>query len=73
MLFVAGTRDALCNLARFRAVVDALGARATVCMIEGGDHSFRVLKRLGRSDADVLAEIVEASVSWMQSIRKRAG
>jgi predicted alpha/beta-hydrolase family hydrolase len=71
MLFIAGTRDALCNLPRFRAVVDALGPRAAVHMIEGGDHSFRVPKRLGRTDADVVAEIVEASVSWLQSIGKR--
>jgi len=68
MLFVAGTRDALCDLACFRTVVDALGARAAVHMIEGGDHSFRVLKRLGRTEAEIMAEIVEASAGWMQSI-----
>lgn len=71
MLFVAGTRDALCNPTRFRAVVDALGPRAAVHMIEGGDHSFRVPQRLGRTDADIVAEIVEASASWLRSIERR--
>src|SRR5205823_4759886 len=52
MLFVQGTRDALCELERLRPVLARL-PRATLHTIEGGDHSFRVPRRAGRTDADV--------------------
>jgi predicted alpha/beta-hydrolase family hydrolase len=68
MLFVCGTRDALCDLARLRPVVAALAPRAAVHTIEGADHSFRVPKRLGRTEADVLAEIVRVSADWVRSL-----
>jgi predicted alpha/beta-hydrolase family hydrolase len=71
MLFVCGTRDALCDLTRLRAIVDALAPRAAVHTVEGADHSFRVPKRLGRTDADVLAEIVRVSAGWVHSLEDR--
>src|SRR5439155_1264532 len=46
MLFVQGTRDALCELERLRPVLARL-PRATLHTIEGGDHSFRVPRRAG--------------------------
>jgi len=33
--------------------------------IEGADHSFRVPKSSGRSEADVYAEIGEVSARWL--------
>lgn len=60
MLFVQGTRDALADLDLLRPLLDDLGDRAVLHVVEGGDHSFRVLKRSGRTDAEVLAEIADA-------------
>jgi predicted alpha/beta-hydrolase family hydrolase len=68
MLFFAGTRDALCHLDRLRPVLRRIGPRASLHLIEGGDHSFHTPRRLGRSDAEVWAEVVRASVDWLSSI-----
>ena len=65
MLFVQGTRDGLADLALLRPLCDELGARATLHVIEGGDHSFHVLKRSGRSDDEALDEIADAAAAWM--------
>jgi len=46
----------------------ALGERATLHLAEGGDHSFHVLKRSGRTDAEVMAELVETIVAWTAGI-----
>jgi uncharacterized protein len=40
MLFVQGDKDALCDLALLRPVLDRLGDRPTLVVIEKADHSF---------------------------------
>ncbi len=47
MLFLQGTRDALADLALMRPVCAGLRSRATLHIVEGGDHSFKVLRRIG--------------------------
>jgi predicted alpha/beta-hydrolase family hydrolase len=47
-----------------RPVCAKLGSRATLHVIETADHSFHVLKKSGRSDAEVLRELAETTVSW---------
>jgi len=64
MLFLQGTRDALADLELMRAVCARLGARATLHVVEGGDHSFAVLKRSGRSDAEVIGELADTIARW---------
>lgn len=66
MLFIQGTRDRLCDLQRLRAALHGLEVPATLHVIEGADHSFKVLKRLGRGDMDVWAEIVAVTTAWMR-------
>ena len=68
MLFLQGTRDELADLKLLRPVCAKLGARATLHVIETADHSFHVLKRSGRSDAEVLRELAETTVSWAEGI-----
>jgi len=65
MLFVSGDRDALGDLDYLRPVVDGLGDRATLKVIEGGDHSFKFLKRSGRTREDALPEIAQAVADWI--------
>lgn len=65
-LFVQGTRDALAPLERMRALVSELGDRATLHVVEGGDHAFAQLKRSGRSAEEVLDEIADAVAAWGQ-------
>ncbi len=65
MLFFAGTRDPLCDLALLRPVLSRLSAPHTLHIIKTGDHSFNVLKSMGRSREDVYAEIVRTTVEWL--------
>ena len=59
MLFLQGTRDDFAGLDLLRPVVARLGKRATLHLVEGGDHSFKVLKKSGRTDAQVMDELAE--------------
>lgn len=65
MLFIQGTRDALCDLGLLRMALKSVGAPVTLHMIEGGDHSFKVLKSLGRREIDVWQEIVGVVAGWL--------
>ena len=64
MLFLQGDRDEFADLQLLRPVIERLGDRATLHLIEGGDHSFKVLKRSGRTETDVMGELVETIVDW---------
>ncbi len=68
MLFLQGDRDDFADLKLLKPVVKGLGERATLHLVEGGDHSFHVLKRSGRTDTEVLAELVETIVAWTAGI-----
>ena len=65
MLFLQGTRDDLAEMGRMRSVCTDLGALATLHEVEGADHSFHVLKRSGRTDAQVLDELCGTMRQWM--------
>ncbi len=74
MLFIQGDRDRLCELELLRAQLDRLKVPVTLYVIEGGDHSFKVLKRLGRSEEEVWAEIAGVMTSWIEDhLAKRSG
>ena len=64
MLFLQGTRDTLADLALLCPLLRRLGRRASLHVVEGGDHSFHVLKRSGRTDTQVLAELGAAMRDW---------
>ncbi len=64
MLFVQGSRDKLCDLGKLEAALAGREA-ITLHVIEAGDHSFRVPKRAGRSEADIWQEIAASVVSWL--------
>ncbi len=65
MLFLQGTRDALADLALLRTTVGQLGPPVTLHVVEAADHAFHVLVRSGRTDAQVLEELLEAMRDWM--------
>jgi len=64
MLFLQGTRDEFAPLDLLQEVVQGLGDRATLHLIEEGDHSFKVPKRTGKTEADVMNELAEAIQQW---------
>jgi predicted alpha/beta-hydrolase family hydrolase len=65
MLFLQGTRDTLAEVALIEPVVQRLGARATLHLVDGADHSFHVLARSGRNDREVMDEILDAFAKWV--------
>ena len=65
MLFLQGTRDELADLGLIREVTDELGALATLHVVQGADHSFVVLKRDGRTAAEVFDDLVTVVSAWM--------
>src|SRR5580692_11533013 len=70
MLFLQGTRDTLADLTLLRPICAKLGSLATLHVIETADHSFHMLKKSGRSDAEVLQELAETVASWSNEIRR---
>jgi predicted alpha/beta-hydrolase family hydrolase len=68
MLFLQGTRDALAELKLLEPVIKSLGSRATLHLVKEADHSFHVLARSGRNDREVLDEVLDALVAWIDAI-----
>lgn len=68
MLFLQGTRDGLADLGLLKPVVAALGTKATLHEIEGGDHSFAVLKKSGRTNDEALAEVLDTLAAWIDKL-----
>jgi predicted alpha/beta-hydrolase family hydrolase len=64
MLFLQGTRDQFGRLDLITTVCRRLTPRATLHLIEDGDHSFSVPKRGGRSPADVMNALADTIVQW---------
>ena len=66
MLFLQGTRDKLADLELLAPVIERLGSKATLHIVEGGDHSFGVPKRSGRSLEEVLEELARTVAAWAE-------
>lgn len=68
MLFLQGTRDKLADLGHLKPVVEALGAKATLHEVAGGDHSFAVLKKSGRTNDEALTEVLDTLAAWIDGL-----
>ncbi len=73
MLFLQGTRDRFAQLDLLQHVCERLGEQATLQLVEGGDHSFGVLKRSGRTQDEVMAELAEGISDWAGQFSGRFG
>jgi uncharacterized protein len=67
MLLLQGTRDALADLALLAPLIERLGERARLRLLEDADHSFHVPARTGRKDDDVRREMLDAVADWAVS------
>lgn len=65
MLFLQGTRDSLADLDSIKSVCKGLGRKGKIHVVEGGDHSFHVLKRSGRKDEEVLDELADQVAAFV--------
>ena len=64
MLFLQGERDQLADLDLLRPLCAGLGERATLHVVPAADHSFHVLKRSGRTDAEVIAGLAATTAAF---------
>lgn len=67
-LFLQGTRDKLADLELLRPVVDGMRPSPTLHIVDGADHGFHVLKRSGRTDDEVMAELAETTADWCRDL-----
>ena len=68
MLFLQGSRDTLADLKLLKPLCRRLGEKAELFVIDGGDHSFHVLKSSGRTDDEVFDHVVQKAAVWMAQV-----
>ena len=68
MLFVQGSRDTFGTPDELRPIVDSLKPPADLHVVEGGDHSFKVLKSAGVRQSDVYRAIQDRIESWLRAL-----
>lgn len=68
MLFLQGTRDTLADLTLLRPICEKLESRASLHMIPEADHSFHVLKKSGKTDAEVMTELAQTAAAWANKL-----
>jgi uncharacterized protein len=68
MLFLQGRRDTLASVDQLEPLCKRLGRRATLRLFADADHSFHVPARSGRKDAQVLGDVIDAFVAWLEEV-----
>src|ERR1700737_2775738 len=66
MLFVQGSRDAFGTPDELRPIIKELKAPADLYVVEGGDHSFKVLKRAGVTQEDAYKAVLDRIALWLR-------
>ncbi|HUS12523.1 MAG TPA: alpha/beta fold hydrolase [Pyrinomonadaceae bacterium] len=65
MLFVQGSRDAFGTREELQSVIKKHHLKATLHVIEGGDHSLKVPKRLGTPQSEIEAGAMDRICDWL--------
>jgi predicted alpha/beta-hydrolase family hydrolase len=68
VLFVSGTRDSLASKADLQRSARKVKGPVTWSWLDTADHGFKPLKSSGRSLADVLDQVAEATVTWVGNL-----
>lgn len=63
-----GTRDTLCTRELMEKALERVTAPWRMHWLEAADHGFHVLKRSGRTDADVMHEIGDVCREWVSGL-----
>jgi predicted alpha/beta-hydrolase family hydrolase len=63
-LFLQGTRDEFCDLELMKAALQRYGGNATLALIDGADHGFHVKRSSGRTEGEVLGDLIERVDAW---------
>ena len=65
-----GTRDALCTPELMERALERVTTPGQMHWLDTADHSFHVLKKSGRTDAQVMDEVAETSAAWAARLRQ---
>ena len=68
MLFVQGSRDTFGTSDELRPIVAPLEPPVDLYVVEGGNHSFKVRKRAGVSQADISGAIQDHTAAWLREM-----
>jgi predicted alpha/beta-hydrolase family hydrolase len=68
MLFVQGTRDALGTPDEIKPFIKNLRPAAKIYSIEGGDHSFKAPKKLGKPPDQIFEAAMDEIDHWVRSL-----
>jgi predicted alpha/beta-hydrolase family hydrolase len=67
LLFFAGTRDSLCDLGLLKKVLARLKVARQLDVIDGGDHSFNMLKSAAIAPEQVHQQIISKMAAWLKA------
>lgn len=73
MLFVQGERDEFGGRDELAALTSALGSRATLHVVAGADHAFRVSRAVIAAQGDVLSAAWDVVAGWIDARVGRGG
>ncbi|MDE2899515.1 MAG: hypothetical protein OXN15_00595 [Chloroflexota bacterium] len=68
MLFVQGSRDEEAPLPELEALLEDLGNRAVMHVIEGANHSYDMPPESDRTQKDAIKESASVTARWMQAL-----
>lgn len=66
MLFLQGTRDGLADKFLIEAVIESL-EDTTLIFFEGADHSFKMLKKTGITQHEVIKKLAQTASNWLDA------
>jgi predicted alpha/beta-hydrolase family hydrolase len=72
MLFLSGTRDALCDLDRLKPVLAGLAPPPELIIIEGGNHSFDLPRERAGEQRGCFSEIAAHCLGWLSGTPERS-
>ena len=67
-LFIQGTRDKFCQFDLLKQELSKWGGKTTLHIVEGGDHSFKTLKKIALTQQDIRHEISKGISTWLNKI-----
>ncbi|MDA0838416.1 MAG: dienelactone hydrolase family protein [Planctomycetota bacterium] len=69
ILFFQGTRDKLTPLDSIEPAVKKLGKQATLHIVDTADHSFKILKRCGKTEEEVKEQMAGVFSEWASKVK----
>ena len=67
LLFFAGTRDSLCDLGLLKKVLARIKVARELEVIDGGDHSFNMLKSDDIAPQQIHEQIIQKMAAWLKA------